>query len=118
MRARKQQDDIDKILSHENDETPMYFVNWYEAMQFCKKLTDQERAAGRLPAGYEYTLPTEAQWEYACRAGTTGAIYGASTDAVAWYGANSYKLKFNYKYTNDISILKLNFLSLSDHDST
>jgi formylglycine-generating enzyme required for sulfatase activity len=50
---------------------PVENVSWKEAMAFCKKLTRQERAAGRLPEGYRYTLPTEAEWEYACRAGTT-----------------------------------------------
>jgi sulfatase modifying factor 1 len=81
----------DIVLANENDELPMYFVNWNEAMLFCKKLTSQERAAHRLPTGYEYTLPTEAQWEYACRAGTVNAIYGNTIDDIAWYGGNSFK---------------------------
>ncbi|MDR3228884.1 MAG: formylglycine-generating enzyme family protein [Puniceicoccales bacterium] len=54
------------------DSAPVENVSWDDAMEFCKKLTDIGRAAGGLPDGYIYTLPTEAQWEYACRAGTTG----------------------------------------------
>jgi formylglycine-generating enzyme required for sulfatase activity len=61
---------------------PVENVSWEDAQAFCKKLTDRERAAGRLPAGYEYSLPTEAQWEYACRAGTTGTFsYGNDLDS-------------------------------------
>ncbi|MBK9137390.1 MAG: SUMF1/EgtB/PvdO family nonheme iron enzyme [Verrucomicrobia bacterium] len=52
---------------------PVEQVSWHDAVAYCEKLTQQERAAGRLPEGYEYRLPTEAQWEYACRAGTTTA---------------------------------------------
>ncbi len=67
---------------------PVEQVSWDDAMEFCQKLTERERAAGRLPEGYAYTLPTEAQWENACRAGTEGD-YAGDLDAMAWYARNS-----------------------------
>jgi len=55
------------------NDLPVEQVSWEDAMGFCAKLNKQESSLGRLPAGYTYSLPTEAQWEYACRAGTTTA---------------------------------------------
>lgn len=55
-------------------ELPVESVSWEEAAEFCEKLNRREQEAGRVPEGYCYRLPTESEWEYACRAGTLTAF--------------------------------------------
>ncbi len=80
---------------------PVERVSWDDALAFCKKLTEQEREAGRLPNGYEYSLPTEAQWECAASGGvkSKGYVYsgGNTLDAVGWYCENSGKERLDEK---------------------
>jgi formylglycine-generating enzyme required for sulfatase activity len=67
---------------------PVEQVSWADAVLYCQKLTERERDAGRITAQQAYRLPTEAEWEYAARAGTKGAQYG-ELGAIAWWAGNS-----------------------------
>lgn len=71
---------------------PIDMVSWLDAQEFCRRLSElpEERAAGRV-----YRLPTEAEWEYACRAGSVGRFSGtdeASLRSLAWYRQNAGEL--------------------------
>jgi formylglycine-generating enzyme required for sulfatase activity len=70
-------------FKRENSNRPMENVTWSDCQAFMERLT--ELLDGRLILG----LPSEAQWEYACRSGTTTPRYDENLTEIAWYGANS-----------------------------
>lgn len=74
---------------------PVEGVTWYQAVAYCDALTVREMAAGRVPSGYEYRLPTEAEWEYCCRAGTTTEFH---------YGPTLVCGQANFGYSNHTNI--------------
>ena len=69
----------------QGDDLPIEQVTWHEAVEFCQRLSEKEKK--------RYRLPTEAEWEYACRAGTATVYYSGKDkdmlDAVGWYVENS-----------------------------
>ncbi|NCD35346.1 MAG: formylglycine-generating enzyme family protein [Spartobacteria bacterium] len=92
------------------DERPVECVDWSSCVEFCGRLNKRERSANRLPAGYNYELPTEAQWEFAARGGTQSRrfIYSGSNqpNAVAWHEGT--------KETKEVGLLQGNELGIHD----
>ena len=78
------------IVGNENADLPVENVSWDDAVEFCKKLSDlpEEKKAGRV-----YRLPTEAEWEYACRAGSKTAYSFDDEEGLlpeyGWFNRNS-----------------------------
>ena len=82
---------------------PMYFVSWEEAQEFIGMLN----CSVKLPTGWVFALPTEAQWEYACRTGSEGP-YAGKLDEMAWYEKNAGST------THEVATKKLNAWGLYD----
>ena len=86
-------------VTAEGGDLPLVEVSWLDAIELCNRFSDLEgldRAYVRAVDGEVtcdwaatgYRLPTEAEWQYACKAGTTGYRYG-ELDDIAWYADNS-----------------------------
>jgi formylglycine-generating enzyme required for sulfatase activity len=85
----------------EGDRYPATFVSYYDAVLFCEKLTQIERSGNRISGDVRYTLPTEAQWEYACRAGTTSLFsFGAESQAshFGWFQFNTLRIDEDFAH--------------------
>jgi formylglycine-generating enzyme required for sulfatase activity len=100
----------------QGDDYPATFVDWDDAAEFCRKLTELDRKAGHLPDKWEYVLPTEAQWESACRAGTeTSFSFGDNEPQLcqyAWYLNNADRARQSHAHR--VGLLKPNPWGLYD----
>ena len=97
------------VVGNENADLPVEMITWDDAVEFCKKLSDlpEEKKAGR-----EYRLPTEAQWEYACRAGSKTAYSFDDEEGLlpeyGWFRRNS------SQRTHTVGLLEPNAWGLYD----
>lgn len=73
----------DEPSHFKGDDRPVEKVSWEDCQRFCERLNQ------RMPAGFLARLPTEAEWEHACRAGTTTPRYDGDLGSIAWFSDNS-----------------------------
>ncbi len=85
----------DSVSNGSSDSLPVNNVSWLDAVAFCKALTILSANQGTLPKDHEYRLPTEVEWEYACRAGSSSAYYFGDDPSElhnhGWFRGNSQK---------------------------
>jgi len=97
-----------RIPLREDPDSPAMCLSHADAVEFCRRLSTRE--------GMEYRLPTEAEWEYACRAGTTTTYsFGDDVPALeqyAWYGRNAYDI--GERYAHRVGSKRPNSWSLYD----
>ncbi len=72
-----------------NQQLPVENVTWFDVNQFCNKLNESARQLKTIPKSYAYSLPTEAEWEYACKAETNQDVI-ENLDKIAWHESNSH----------------------------
>jgi len=88
------------------EDQPMCFVNYADVLEFCSKLTEKEKSSGKLPDGFKYSIPTEAQWEYVARAGSTTVFaFGDSLTGkqACFYGLKPYNSEVKVDYQEKTS---------------
>lgn len=77
----------------QGEDYPANYVNWADAAEYCRRLTKQQQEAGTLPDGWTCSLPSESQWEYACRCGSSRRFaHGDDEEGLqefAWWGGLS-----------------------------
>ena len=89
------------------DNCPVEMVSWKDAQAFIQKLNDK--------AGKQYRLPSEAEWEYACRAGGSHRYCGGDNpDSVSWYGGLATPAGNSGKTTNPVATKQANAFGLHD----
>jgi formylglycine-generating enzyme required for sulfatase activity len=84
------------------DNHPVSYISWNDAVAFCEWLNEREQKAGRLPQGCRIRLPSEAEWEYACRAGTQTRFWWGNSKDAGVGRLNCYGLEDGFEFVSPV----------------